>query len=85
MNKISRLDGLEAFIKGYHGERLLKMVSPDQFAEIKAFIKKNDHLDHLEFEYATNRIYLDKPKPNYFAAVMEILQSANDRAKGVRK
>ena len=43
----------------------------------KDFIAKNDHLGMLEFEYAVNRMFLDKDRPKRFAMIQELLTCAN--------
>lgn len=43
------------------------------------FIVSNDHLDKGPFEYAVNRMFLDKPKPKHFKEILELLTCANSQ------
>lgn len=82
---MERIVALREFCSDFYGKKLALKVTEAQFDQVVAFIQDHDHLGHLEFEYAVNRMYLDKPKPKGWTEVMEMLLSANTRAKGVRK
>jgi len=77
-----RVEALKEYAKSYHGQRLCDRLTESEFDEVVAFIDDNEDLDHLQFEYAVNRFYLDQPKPKNFPVMQEILSSVNTRAKG---
>lgn len=41
------------------------------------FIELNDKLDHLQFEFAVNRMFLDLQKPRNWNLMIELLHMAN--------
>lgn len=41
------------------------------------FILENDHLNKEEFDFIVNRMFLDKPKPNGWEGLMELLSNCN--------
>lgn len=41
------------------------------------FIQANDSLDKANFEYAINRMFLDKDRPKNYKFVLELLTCAN--------
>lgn len=57
-----------------------KRLSKEHITFCESFIKDNDHLGHLEFEYAINRMFLDKVKPysyKHIAIIQELLTCCN--------
>ena len=44
-----------------------------------AFIAANDHLDCGAFEFAVNRMFLDKAKPKNFTTILELLTCCNSQ------
>jgi hypothetical protein len=59
-------------------KRLALKLSEAEFDSCVAFIEDNDHLAHLEFEYAINRMFLDrKDKPKNWIIIQELLMVAN--------
>jgi len=61
--------------------KLEDKLSEAEFFDLIEFIENNEHLDALEFEYAANRMFLDKPKPKNWTAIMELALIANGVAK----
>lgn len=62
----------------FHCKKLALKISEAEFDLAVGFIEDNDHLGHLEFEYAVNRMFLDKPeKPKNWAVICELLMLTN--------
>lgn len=80
---MTRIEALKLKVKQYPYEKSAKKLSEADFDRVVEFIDDNDHLGHLEFEYAVNRMFLDKPKPKHFAIMQELLSVVNTAAKGV--
>lgn len=47
------------------------------------FIRKNEALSHIEFEYAVNRMFLDQEKPKNWIIIQELLVISNSAVKKV--
>lgn len=64
----------------YYKKLLAKLKQP-QLIEMEQFLVQHDHLGHIEFEQAVNRMYLDKhlsPKEMKSSGIVqELLISAN--------
>lgn len=57
--------------------RLYKRLSERDMEIAVDFILKNDHLPIGEFEFAINRMFLDKEKPKQYKIILELLTCAN--------
>lgn len=78
---MTRLEAFRKICTEWNGKRLADKLTEHEFDEAVAFIEDNDWLAFLDFEYAANRWYLDKPtRPKQLTAMIELVQSANTRA-----
>jgi hypothetical protein len=82
---MTRLEALKLKVQQYPYQKNALKLSEAEFDEMVAFLEEKDDLGHLEFEYAVNRMFLDRPKPKHFAIVQELLSVANTAAKGVSR
>jgi hypothetical protein len=74
---VRRLQILKDRCKKYPYEKSAKKLSNLEFDLILKFIEKNDNLGYLEFEYAVNRMFLDREKPKNWPIIQELLVVAN--------
>lgn len=82
---MTRLEALRDRCQRYPYQKNAKRLSEAEFDSMVEFLEENDHLGHLEFEYAVNRMFLDRPKAKNFAIIQELLSVANTAAKGVSR
>lgn len=84
---MSRLQALEAFCKEWHGKRLARKLTEAEFDSVVEFIEDNEHLDHLTFERRAQlwHLFSAEKTPKNLPIMIEILMSANTRAKGVQR
>lgn len=78
----SRLIALQDRAQRYPYKKSLEKLTEAEFDLIVEFIDDHDHLGHLEFEYAVNRMFLDKEKPKGWAVIQEILVVVNTAVLG---
>ncbi len=76
---MTRAQAFEQLCGEYHGGKLYNRVSPAARECCAQFLAKHEQLGHLEFEYATNRLFLDANKPKGWLEATELLLSANSR------
>lgn len=57
--------------------RIYKRLTKNDLDLAIGFIEQAAEIGHLEFEYAVNRMFLDKPKPKHMAEIQELLTCAN--------
>lgn len=83
MNRIEAFMGL-ASDPWY--SRVWKMLSMGQTQIAEGFLRRNAGLDHLEFEHAVSRMYLDNPdRPKNYAVIQDLLLAANTKALGRKR
>lgn len=58
-------------------KRNYKLLSSEQLAWARDWIKKHDHLNKGEFELACNRMFLDRAIPKNGSAIQELISSTN--------
>lgn len=74
MNRLTSFDKLSAhpwLHKAYN------KLSSNERQMAREFIVRNDGLAKGAFEFAINRMFIDKPKPKHFAIILELLTCAN--------
>lgn len=74
----TRIECLEELAKhAWYGERYKRLSEADLW-EMKTFIAVNGQLDASEFDYAVNRMFLNKEcKPQRATLMQEMLSAAN--------
>jgi len=72
-----RLDAFRNFRSHAWLKKPFEKLSADELLLCEEFIIKHDYLPKGEFEYAINRMFLDKPKPKNFSICQELLTCAN--------
>lgn len=77
---MTRIDAIKDLCERYPYQKSARRMSEAEFDQMVAFIDDHNELGHLEFEYAVNRMFLDKPKPKSWAIVQELLIAANSHA-----
>lgn len=83
---MTRLEAFKDRCQRYPYAKLAKRLSEADFDRVVAFIEDNDHLAHLEFEYAVNRMFLnDKNRTKNYTIMMELLTVCNTAAKGIHR
>lgn len=60
----------------YLGKARAKLTKEEE-QTAEAFIVESDHLDRSGFELLVNRMFLDKPKPQHWVIMMEMLLCCN--------
>ncbi len=66
-------------------QRLARKLSEAEFDQCVEFIEDHAHLDYLEFEYAANRMFLDrKDKPKNWTVMQELIMVSNGCRMKVR-
>lgn len=59
--------------------RVYKRLNANELELALGFIESNENLDKGSFEYAVNRMFLDKDKPKHFKEILELLTCANSQ------
>lgn len=77
MNTEKRNDTFEAFSTHPWFGKVFKRLKNDDLSTARCFLKANGHLGKGEFEFAVNRMFLDKPKPKNWKEIQELLTCAN--------
>jgi hypothetical protein len=80
-----RLEALKVKVQAYPFKRIALRLTEAEFDALVGFIEDNDHLGHLEFEYAANRMFLDKPKHKNSMIMQELAVVANSAAYGTAR
>ncbi len=79
---MTRLDALKIKSSTLPYEKVVKRLTEAEFDLVVEFIEDHDRLGHLEFEYAINRMHLDRKKPKHWAIIEELLAVCNTAAHG---
>ena len=74
---MNRIEALKSRCQQYPYAKSVTRLSESEFDLMVDFIDDNDDLGHLEFEYAVNRMFLDREKPKHWAIIQELLTVAN--------
>jgi hypothetical protein len=74
---MERLKIFEAYASHPWLYRSYKRLTPAERDLAHDFIRRNDHLAKGPFEFAVNRMFLDKPKPKHCNEILELLTCAN--------
>lgn len=78
---MNRKIALQEICQKYPYQKNALKLSESQFDEMVAWLEDHDHLGHLEFEYAVNRMFLGGSliKPKNQSIIQDLLTSANSR------
>lgn len=57
--------------------RVFKRLSKSELELARSFLQSHDDLAKAEFEFAVNRMFLDKPKPKHWVEILDLLANAN--------
>ena len=75
---MTRTEALKNMETRYPYANLFKKLKAACRAEMQENLNKLDNLGHLEFEYAVNRLYLNKDnKPKNWKIICDLLVTAN--------
>lgn len=74
---VSRLDKFNALKDHAWFSRSFKKLTQGELELARQFIAKNDGLDRANFEYAVNRMFLDRPKSKNFTVILDLVMAAN--------
>ena len=78
---MTRLEALKIKSGELYYRKLALKLTESEYDQVVQFIEDNDHLGHLEFEYAINRMFLDMPnKPKNWGVIMELIMACNTAA-----
>lgn len=59
-------------------KRVIKKLGAADIAFAESWIKRHEHLDLNDFQFATNRMFLDDPnKPKKWTIIVELISNAN--------
>jgi hypothetical protein len=78
----ARLEALTIRCSQLPYKKVANKLSEAEFDKMVAFLEDNDHLGHLEFEYAVNRMFLDKDKSKNWSIIQELLCVCNTAVHG---
>jgi len=79
-----RKEALEQICSKYPYYKIATSLHAFEFDGMVSWLNENDHLGHLEFEYAVNRMHIKGLKQKQLIKIMDLLTSANSRVH-VRK
>jgi hypothetical protein len=79
---MTRLEALRDRCQRYPYQKRAQRLTEAEFDSMVAFLEDHESLDHLEFEYAVNRMFLDKEKPQHWGIIMDLLIACNTAAHG---
>lgn len=57
--------------------RIFKKINSNDILFAESFIEKNEPLNKGEFEFAVNRLFLDRAKPKAWKEIVELLTCCN--------
>ena len=80
-----RIKALQELCVAYHYVKLAAKLESAEFDKMIEFVEDNDHLGHLEFEYAVNRMHVCKPRSAHWSIIEELLVSCNARVHITQK
>lgn len=78
---MNRITALQEICSRYPYQKMAQSLSESEFDVMVQFIEDNNELNHLEFEYKVNRMFLQMPDINQkqIRKIMDLLVSANSR------
>ncbi len=80
---MTRREALGTLMQQYPYKKSFKKLADREFLLIEAFMVVNSDLNHIEFEYKVNRMFLDyKDKPKNWVIIQELLVASNSAALG---
>jgi len=82
---MNRLDALLERSSRYPYVAKFNRLTEKEYELMVMFIHENDSLPHIDYEYAVNRMFLDREKPKNWTIIQELLTASNTAAKGVRQ
>lgn len=74
---MKRLEAFRSLEQHPWSSRIFKKLKENDVNFCISFIEKNNGLNKLDFEYAVNRIFIDKEKTKNWKIISEILISTN--------
>lgn len=78
MNRLVKFEALKDH--AWHGRSFAKLTA-QELSLAREFIASNSTLGKGDFEYAVNRMFLDKQKPKNFMHILELLTCANSASE----
>lgn len=85
---MTRLEAIAHLSTKYPYDKNAKKLSTKEIDLIRKFVSDNDNLNHLDFEYAVNRIFLSNShniNQKKQAIIQELLSCANSAVNFKRK
>lgn len=82
---MTRLEALKIKVQQYPYQKSARKLTEGEFDTLVAFIEDHEHLGHLEFEYAVNRMFLNREKSKNWVIMTELLMVSNSAAHGRTK
>lgn len=74
---MDRLERFKSFSLHPMFKKIFTRLAPNEEMMAEKFIVDNESLDKANFEYAVNRMFLDRPKTKHWKEIVELLTCSN--------